>query len=102
MHDGTLAARDDGGALLEHEGQGGRRAAVRFPHPAILAARAAGAPAGARPEPSSPAVSGLEAQKIRRAPGKLKYLAGSESAMGVFINDVRPEHAARLLREVSL
>jgi UDPglucose--hexose-1-phosphate uridylyltransferase len=36
---------------------------------------------------------------IRRAPGKLKYLAGSESAMGVFINDVRPEAAARMLRE---
>ncbi|HEX6075738.1 MAG TPA: galactose-1-phosphate uridylyltransferase [Micromonosporaceae bacterium] len=35
---------------------------------------------------------------IRRAPGKLKYLAGSESAMGVFINDVRPEAAARMLR----
>jgi UDPglucose--hexose-1-phosphate uridylyltransferase len=35
----------------------------------------------------------------RRAPGKLKYLAGSESAMGAFINDVSPEEAARLLRE---
>jgi UDPglucose--hexose-1-phosphate uridylyltransferase len=29
----------------------------------------------------------------------LKYLAGSESAMGVFVNDVRPEAAAELLRE---
>jgi len=36
---------------------------------------------------------------IRRAPGKLKYLAGSESAMGAFVNDIRPEIAARLLRE---
>ncbi len=36
---------------------------------------------------------------IRRAPGKLKYLAGSESAMGAFVNDVRPEDAARMLRE---
>ncbi|WP_434741654.1 galactose-1-phosphate uridylyltransferase [Micromonospora sp. SH-82] len=34
----------------------------------------------------------------RRAVDKLKYLAGSESAMGVFINDVAPEHAADLLR----
>jgi UDPglucose--hexose-1-phosphate uridylyltransferase len=34
----------------------------------------------------------------RRAPGKLKYLAGSESAMDVFINDVPPEEAARMLR----
>ncbi|MFF0658587.1 galactose-1-phosphate uridylyltransferase [Micromonospora tulbaghiae] len=38
----------------------------------------------------------------RRAPGRLKYLAGSEAAMGVFINDVRPEDAARMLREVSV
>ncbi|MEV1289585.1 galactose-1-phosphate uridylyltransferase, partial [Micromonospora sp. NPDC049679] len=35
----------------------------------------------------------------RRAPGKLKYLAGSEAAMGVFVNDVRPEDAARMLRD---
>jgi UDPglucose--hexose-1-phosphate uridylyltransferase len=34
----------------------------------------------------------------RRAPDKLKYLAGSESAMGVYINDVEPERAAALLR----
>jgi UDPglucose--hexose-1-phosphate uridylyltransferase len=44
----------------------------------------------------------LQLFSIRRAPGKLKYLAGSESAMGVFINDVRPEQAARMLRDVSL
>lgn len=41
----------------------------------------------------------LELFSIRRAPGKLKYVAGSESAMGVWINDVRPEEAARLLRD---
>jgi UDPglucose--hexose-1-phosphate uridylyltransferase len=41
----------------------------------------------------------LEVFSIRRAPGKLKYLAGSESAMGVWINDVAPEEAARLLRD---
>jgi UDPglucose--hexose-1-phosphate uridylyltransferase len=29
----------------------------------------------------------------------LKYLAGSESGMGVWINDVLPEDAARRLRE---
>jgi UDPglucose--hexose-1-phosphate uridylyltransferase len=34
----------------------------------------------------------------RRAPDKLKYLAGSESAMGAFVNDITPEHAAELLR----
>ncbi|GAA3085297.1 galactose-1-phosphate uridylyltransferase [Streptosporangium carneum] len=42
----------------------------------------------------------LELFSIRRAPGKLKYLAGSESAMGAFVNDVLPEEAARLLRTV--
>ena len=36
---------------------------------------------------------------IRRAPNKLKYLAGSESAMGVFINDIAPERAAQMLRD---
>lgn len=36
---------------------------------------------------------------IRRAVGKLKYLAGSESAMGAFVNDIRPEQAAQMLRE---
>jgi UDPglucose--hexose-1-phosphate uridylyltransferase len=40
----------------------------------------------------------LQLFSIRRAANKLKYLAGSESAMGVFINDVVPEEAAELLR----
>lgn len=44
----------------------------------------------------------LQLFSVRRAPGKLKHLAGSESAMGVFVNDVRPEDAARMLREVEL
>jgi len=35
----------------------------------------------------------------RRAADKLKYLAASESAMGVFLQDVQPEHAADLLRK---
>jgi UDPglucose--hexose-1-phosphate uridylyltransferase len=41
----------------------------------------------------------LQLFSIRRGPGRLKYLAGSESAMGAFVNDVSPETAARLLRE---
>lgn len=41
----------------------------------------------------------LQLTSPRRAANKLKYLAGSESAMGVFVNDVRPEQAARMLRE---
>ncbi|MGW1077515.1 galactose-1-phosphate uridylyltransferase [Streptomyces sp. NPDC002537] len=43
----------------------------------------------------------LELFTIRRAPGKLKFLAGSESGMSVFINDVPPEAAAARLREVA-
>ena len=39
---------------------------------------------------------------VRRQPGKLKYLAGSESAMGVFIMDLKPEQSAAQLREVIL
>ena len=44
----------------------------------------------------------LQLTSVRRAAGKLKYLAGSESAMGAFVNDVRPERAAAMLREVDL
>ena len=35
---------------------------------------------------------------IRRAPGKLKYLAGTESGAGIWINDITPEEAAERLR----
>jgi UDPglucose--hexose-1-phosphate uridylyltransferase len=42
----------------------------------------------------------LQLFSIRRDRGKLKYLAGSESGMGAFVNDVMPEDAARRLREV--
>ncbi|MFL6130626.1 MAG: galactose-1-phosphate uridylyltransferase [Mycobacteriales bacterium] len=35
---------------------------------------------------------------VRRAAGKLKYLAGSESAAGVWVNDISPERAAAALR----
>ena len=37
----------------------------------------------------------LQVLSVRRAPGKLKYLAGT----GVWINDIVPETAARRLRE---
>jgi UDPglucose--hexose-1-phosphate uridylyltransferase len=54
----------------------------------------------------SPAAAGelalhLELFTIRRTVGKLKFLAGSESGMDVFINDVSPEKAAQRLREVA-
>lgn len=42
----------------------------------------------------------LRIHSIRRAPGKLKYLAGSESAMGAWVNDIAPEEAAAALRAV--
>ena len=40
----------------------------------------------------------LQLFSTRRSPDKLKYLAGSESAMGAFINDIAPETAAEMLR----
>jgi UDPglucose--hexose-1-phosphate uridylyltransferase len=43
---------------------------------------------------------GAEIFTIRRASDKLKYLAGSESAAGVWINDIPPERAAEQLRTV--
>ena len=39
---------------------------------------------------------------VRRAPGKLKYLAGSESAFGAFMMDVWPEQSAQQLRDVKI
>ncbi|MEV7415506.1 galactose-1-phosphate uridylyltransferase [Streptomyces sp. NPDC089919] len=41
----------------------------------------------------------LELFTVRRTAGKLKFLAGTESGMEAFINDVTPEAAARALRE---
>jgi len=41
----------------------------------------------------------LQVFSVRRAPGRLKYLAGTEAGMGAFSNDVLPEEAARRLRE---
>jgi len=41
----------------------------------------------------------LEVFSLRRAAEKLKFLAGSESAAGVWINDISPEDAAQALRE---
>ncbi|MEU9252956.1 galactose-1-phosphate uridylyltransferase, partial [Streptomyces sp. NPDC048270] len=36
-----------------------------------------------------------------RTADKLKYLAGTESGMEAYINDIRPEDAAARLREVA-
>ena len=42
----------------------------------------------------------VELMSIRRTADKLKYLAASESAMDVFLNDVSPESVAQRLREL--
>jgi UDPglucose--hexose-1-phosphate uridylyltransferase len=41
----------------------------------------------------------LQVLSVRRAPGRLKYLAGTESGTGAWSNDIMPETAARRLRE---
>ena len=43
----------------------------------------------------------LQIFSIQRAPGKLKYLAGSESGMGAWISDTAPESIADRLRELA-
>ena len=42
----------------------------------------------------------LELFSSRRSADKLKFLAGSESAMGAFVADVTPEQTAVRLREI--
>jgi UDPglucose--hexose-1-phosphate uridylyltransferase len=44
----------------------------------------------------------LQLFSLRRAPGKLKHLAGSESGMGAWINDTSPERIAERLRAVAV
>ncbi|MGH3815129.1 MAG: galactose-1-phosphate uridylyltransferase, partial [Pseudonocardiaceae bacterium] len=43
----------------------------------------------------------LQLFSVRRAPGKLKYLAGSESGVGAWLNDTTPERIAHRLRELA-
>lgn len=43
----------------------------------------------------------LRVHTVRRAPGKIKYLAGSETGAGAFISDVMPEAVAARLRELA-
>jgi UDPglucose--hexose-1-phosphate uridylyltransferase len=43
----------------------------------------------------------LQVMAVRRAPGKLKFMGGTESGAGVWSNDVLPETAARMLRGAS-
>jgi UDPglucose--hexose-1-phosphate uridylyltransferase len=41
----------------------------------------------------------LEVFSVKRAANKLKFLAGSESGMGAFVNDIAPERTAAMLRD---
>jgi UDPglucose--hexose-1-phosphate uridylyltransferase len=43
----------------------------------------------------------LQLFSLRRAPGKLKYLAGSESGVGAWIVDTTPERIAQRLRDAA-
>ncbi|MCQ4121006.1 galactose-1-phosphate uridylyltransferase [Rhodococcus tibetensis] len=43
----------------------------------------------------------LQLFSMMRSPGRMKYLAGSESSMGAWINDTTPERIADRLREVA-
>ena len=44
----------------------------------------------------------LQLFSLLRAPGKLKYLAGSESGMGAFLTDTNPEDVAEQLRALEV
>jgi UDPglucose--hexose-1-phosphate uridylyltransferase len=66
-----------------------------FGRPAPYMAGWLNAPAG--PEPDRLHLRLQVASPLRSA-GRLKFLAGSESLVGAFINDIRPEEAAERLR----
>ena len=55
---------------------------------------------GPRPSDRDLAWLHLEVFSVLRTKDKLKYLAGTESGMGVWVNDIVPEMAARRLREL--
>jgi UDPglucose--hexose-1-phosphate uridylyltransferase len=58
------------------------------------------APADGAPHPESHLHA--EIWPPYRARGRLKYLAGTEIAAGLFANDALPEDKARELREVAI
>ncbi|MFC9897219.1 galactose-1-phosphate uridylyltransferase [Nocardia sp. NPDC127579] len=77
-----------------------RRFARRFPAPMPYVAAWNQAPTLKSGVPRSDWWLHLQLFSIRRAADKLKYLAGSESGMNVFISDTTPEQVAAELREV--
>lgn len=75
-----------------------RRFDALFGQPAPYIAAWFQAPVG-NPDARREFAAHLQVLSVRRAAGKLKYLAGTESGMGVWINDIVPEEAAQRLRE---
>ncbi|RCV49661.1 galactose-1-phosphate uridylyltransferase [Marinitenerispora sediminis] len=69
-----------------------------FPAPAPYIAAWHQAPVDAAGTPDPEFGLHLQLFTLRRAAGKLKYLAGSESGMEAWINDISPEDAAHRLR----
>jgi UDPglucose--hexose-1-phosphate uridylyltransferase len=57
------------------------------------------APGAGQTEIETLAYLHMEVFSIKRDADKLKYLAGSESGMAVWINDATPEQIAQMLRE---
>ena len=92
----TDAERDELAPLYLRLLRGDRRA-VRLP-------RRRTSPPGIRRPCTSDATRcgcGCELTSPRRAADKLKFLAGSEAAMGAWIGDVPPETAAARLRDAA-
>ncbi|MGA5270426.1 galactose-1-phosphate uridylyltransferase [Streptomyces lydicamycinicus] len=93
--DRIFAGRGGGSGAVPGGGSGERADTARTPY------IAAWHQAPLRAEHRGDFALHLELFTIRRTSGKLKFLAGSESGMNVFINDVPPEAAADRLREVA-
>jgi UDPglucose--hexose-1-phosphate uridylyltransferase len=78
-----------------------RRLDALFGQPMPYIAAWQQAPVGDAADPADRAEFGLHLHLmgLRRAPGKLKYLAGTESGAGAWSNDLLPEVAAGMLRD---
>jgi UDPglucose--hexose-1-phosphate uridylyltransferase len=100
-HVPDLAALDDAerGELADVYADVLRRFGRFFPHVADVPYIAAWHAAPVRTDRALLRLH-LQVFSIMRAPGKLKYLAGSESDMGAWISDTTPERIAARLRDV--
>lgn len=86
---------DERVAIVELQAATLRRLDALFGRPTPYMAGWLTAPVGT---PEAPWHLRLQIVSPQRDAGRLKYLAGSESLAGAFINDVRPEDAAARLR----